>query len=152
MWAPMNLVSDGWNTNLDAAITVAQKEKKNLMIDFTGSDWCGYCKQLDSEVFSTARFKDWSKKFVRVRLDYPRTKIQPTWLINQNMVMMNHFQIQGFPTVLVVSPDGVVLAKTGVLPQHGADIWMQVADEMVARSTAKMDAAKKTPASAPAKG
>ena len=42
----------GWDDNYDKALAEAKADKKLVLLDFTGSDWCGYCMQLDSEVFS----------------------------------------------------------------------------------------------------
>ena len=41
----------GWETDFAAARKQAREQKKDLLIDFTGSDWCGWCKRLKEEVF-----------------------------------------------------------------------------------------------------
>ena len=64
-----------WHTDFEAAKKQAAKEKKDLLIDFTGSDWCGWCIRLKKEVFDEAAFeKGVADHFVLVELDYPRDK------------------------------------------------------------------------------
>ena len=45
-----------WLTSVPDAKTKAEKEKKLVLLDFTGLDWCGWCKKLDAEVFSKPEF------------------------------------------------------------------------------------------------
>lgn len=62
---------DGWTDNLEAAKAQAKKENKKILLDFTGSDWCGWCKKLDAEVFSKAEFKEYADKhLVLVEVDF----------------------------------------------------------------------------------
>ena len=69
--------AEGWITDMDAAKKQAAEQKKDLMIEFTGSDWCPPCMQLRANVFSKPDFqKEASKDFVLVELDYPRNKEQ----------------------------------------------------------------------------
>src|SRR5580704_14464058 len=64
----------GWTDNYAQAVETAKAEKKYLLLDFTGSDWCGFCKLLDKEVFSTPQFRDWAKKYVvLVQVDFPHS-------------------------------------------------------------------------------
>ena len=41
-----------WETDISVAMEKAKKEGKDILINFTGSDWCGWCKKLDGEVFA----------------------------------------------------------------------------------------------------
>ena len=71
------LAAEGWLTDMDAARKEAAERKKNLMIEFTGSDWCPPCMQLRANVFSKPDFqKEAQKNFVLLELDYPRSKEQ----------------------------------------------------------------------------
>ena len=65
-----SFASEGWIADFDEAVKLAKAEKKDLFVDFTGSDWCGWCKKLDAEVFSKEEFLTAAKKsFVLVALD-----------------------------------------------------------------------------------
>ncbi|MEX0273598.1 MAG: thioredoxin family protein [Flavobacteriaceae bacterium] len=63
-----------WLTKYDKAIKVAQKENKNVLVYFTGSDWCAPCKKLKTDLFDTDAFADISKDYVLLYVDYPRNQ------------------------------------------------------------------------------
>ena len=101
-----------WGTDLPAALTQAKKEKKVVLMDFTGSDWCPPCKALNKEVFSSKEFADYAKdNLVLVELDFPRTKQQSAALKKANQALSEKYGIQGFPTVIVLNGDGKQLWK-----------------------------------------
>jgi uncharacterized protein YyaL (SSP411 family) len=103
-----------WMTDYQAAIQKAKKENKELLLNFTGSDWCGWCKRLDAEVFSQASFiKFANENLVCVKLDFPRrTKIDPQ-LQKQNYALARKHGIRGYPTILILNPEENVLLRTG---------------------------------------
>lgn len=94
--------AEGWLTDLDEARKVAVREKKAILIDFTGSDWCGFCIKLRDEVFTTKEFKDFAKNYVLVELDYPNKKPQPPEVKARNREIQAKFDVRGFPTVLLM--------------------------------------------------
>ena len=101
-------------TDFEAAKVKAKAENKPMLLDFTGSDWCGWCIKLDKEVFSEAAFKDYAAaELVLVELDFPRTKEQSAELKAQNEALAKQYGVRGFPTILVLSPDGTLIEKTG---------------------------------------
>ncbi|MCC7061389.1 MAG: thioredoxin family protein [Planctomycetes bacterium] len=104
-----------WIQNFTDAKAKAKAEKKHLLIDFTGSDWCGWCIKLDEEVFSKEAFKtEAPKHFVLVKLDYPRNKDLVTEEIQkQNAELGKKYQIQGYPTILLCDCEGRVYGATG---------------------------------------
>ena len=106
------LASEGWLTDLDAAKKQAAAEKKDILIDFTGSDWCGWCIKLDKEVFSTAEFKA-QKNFVLVSLDFPSKKQIPADAKAKNEALMKQWGVQGFPTIILANASGQPYAQTG---------------------------------------
>ena len=106
-----------WTMDLDAARKVAAEKKLPLLLNFTGSDWCGWCKRLDAEVFSTDAFREYAAaNLVAVLADFPRrTKLAPELQV-RNERLMRHFQVQGFPTVLLFNPGGELIAELGYQP------------------------------------
>ena len=105
---------DLWQTDFKAAQAKAKGEKKYLLVDFTGSDWCGWCIKLHNEVFDKESFKTVApKQFVLVELDFPQQKKQADELKKQNKELYEKYNIEGFPTVLVMDPEGQVIARTG---------------------------------------
>lgn len=106
---------EGWTDDLEAAIQQARTERKLVLVDFSGSDWCGWCKRLDREVFNTKEFLSGAKdKYVLVMIDSPRNK---TLLSNKakkrNPALIRKFGISGFPTVLILDGEGKTLFRTG---------------------------------------
>lgn len=103
-----------WLEDFAAAKTAATQGGKDLLLDFTGSDWCSWCKKLDAEVFSTPGFTaEAPKTFVLVKLDFPRATPQAEALRKQNAELQTRYAIQGFPTILLADPTGRVYGKTG---------------------------------------
>jgi thioredoxin-related protein len=105
---------DGWMTNFEAAQAKAKAENKPLLVNFTGSDWCGWCIKLHEEVFGEAAFQDYAKaELVLLELDFPRGKPQSAELKAQNEKLAQQYGIRGFPTILLLSSDGKLIEKTG---------------------------------------
>lgn len=103
-----------WSTDFEAAKATAAKEGKDLLVDFTGSDWCGWCIKLKEEVFDQDAFKKEAvKSFVLVELDYPKQKQLDAKLKAQNDGLAQQYKIQGFPTILLMTAKGEVYGRTG---------------------------------------
>jgi thioredoxin-related protein len=102
-----------WLTDLDEAKKVAAKEKKDILVDFTGSDWCGWCIKLKKEVFDLPAFEAATKKFVLVELDFPNKKPQSDEVKTKNRAAQQKYGITGFPTILLMDAQGEVYARTG---------------------------------------
>jgi thiol-disulfide isomerase/thioredoxin len=104
--------SDIWLTNYDAALKQAAADKKPLLIEFTGSDWCPPCKALTANVFEKPAFEDFAKaNVVLVKFDFPRRKEQEEALKTANQAMAKKYQVQGFPTIILVSSSGAEIAR-----------------------------------------
>jgi thioredoxin-related protein len=110
------LAGEGWVADFDEAVKIAKAEKKDLFVDFTGSDWCGWCKKLDAEVFSKEEFLTPMKKdFVLVSLDFPRDEAIKAKVPNpkRNDELNQKYAVRGYPTILLMTPDGTVYGQTG---------------------------------------
>ena len=114
----------GWLTSYDQAQKEAQSKKKLLLMDFTGSDWCGWCIMLDKEVFSKPEFKEYAtKNLVLLELDFPRMKKMPPETAAQNERLALKFGITGFPTVVVFDSEGKPLGALGY-EQGGPQVFI----------------------------
>ncbi len=102
-----------WMTSLPDAQAKAKKEHKLVFMNFTGSDWCGWCKKMDAETFSKPEFADYAKKnLVLVELDFPTAKKpQSDDLKAANAALKSKYEIHGFPTMVAVNADGSVAWK-----------------------------------------
>jgi thioredoxin-related protein len=104
-----------WTEDYAAAVTQAKKEHKMILLDFTGSDWCIWCQRTDKEVFETQKFKDFAdKNLVLVTLDFPKSRPMPDAVKAQNAKLEEKYGVEGFPTLIVLSPnEKVVFSQIG---------------------------------------
>ena len=108
------LAAEGWGTDHEKALSQAKSEKKLLVMDFTGSDWCGWCIRLNKEILSTPEFAAYAQEnLVLVELDFPRRKPQSEAVKAQNAKLAKKHGIRGYPTVIVLNGDGKVVGKLG---------------------------------------
>ncbi|WP_367870318.1 thioredoxin family protein [Luteolibacter sp. Populi] len=95
---------EGWSTDLDKAFAQAKKEKKAVLVEFTGSDWCPPCIAMRKNVFSKKEFVEAaSKKFILVELDFPNGDPE---LKKKNDPFAEKYKIEGFPTVILFDSEG----------------------------------------------
>ncbi len=105
-----------WETDFKKASATAKASGKYMLLDFSGSDWCGWCIRLEKEVFSQDAFKDFTEEsLVCVLVDFPRAKEQTKELKQQNQALARKYGIKGYPTIIILSPDGESVGKTGYL-------------------------------------
>ncbi len=128
-----SFASDTWYTNYDEAVKVSKKSGKPILVNFTGSDWCGWCIRLQNEVFDKPDFKKWaSKKVVLLELDFPQHKVLKPDLKKQNTILGQKYAsvVPGFPTILFMDPDGTVFGKYGY-DDGGPSKWTKMADRLL---------------------
>lgn len=143
--APLSFgAGDSWMTNFEAAKKKAADENKSLLIDFTGSDWCGWCIKLNEEVFQHEAFdKGVADTFVLVELDYPQDRSKLTEeTIKQNAELQELYQIQGFPTILLTDAEGKPFAQTGY-QQGGPEAYVTHLNELLKTKTKLTEALAK---------
>jgi thioredoxin-related protein len=106
---------EGWSSDFAAAKKQATESKKDLLIDFTGSDWCSWCMKLNDEVFKLEPFKAGVKEsFVLVELDFPKDKSKLSDdTQKQNAELVKTYAVQGYPTILLCDAEGRPYAATG---------------------------------------
>jgi thioredoxin-related protein len=108
---------ESWQTDYKGAQEQAKAAHKLLLVDFTGSDWCAWCKRLNAEVFSKSEFQEYAKKnLVLLEVDFPRRKQQPDSLKKQNEQLAMQYQIEGFPTIIVLNSEGKKVGELGYIP------------------------------------
>jgi thioredoxin-related protein len=105
-----------WTTDVPKAQAAAKAEKKLVMMDFTGSDWCGWCIKLHKEVFSKPEFAEYAKKnLVLVEVDFPRAKKQTEDLQKTNQALQKKYSIEGYPTIIVLNGEGKQVGQLGYM-------------------------------------
>lgn len=97
-----------WTMDFDAAKALAKEKKLTILMNFTGSDWCGWCKLMDKNVFSTEQWKSYAtQNVVTVFIDFPKNKsLVPEKLVERNKALSDKFEVQGYPTYILLASDG----------------------------------------------
>lgn len=111
-----------WNKNYDAALAKAKESGRRVLINFTGSDWCHWCILMDEETLSKQAFKDYADKhLVLVYVDSPARKQLESSLVSQNDRLKRKYGVSGFPTFVVLDPDGKEIDRREGYVQGGPD-------------------------------
>ena len=132
-WLPTSAVAFAadWQTDYRKALEMAKSQNKRVLLDFTGSDWCGPCIELRKRVFSRPQFQAYAEKnLILVEIDYPQRKKQSAELKQQNEKLSHQYGIdeKGFPTVVLLDPAGTVVREfTGYDGDTIADLiaWIE---------------------------
>jgi thioredoxin-related protein len=127
---PPNSPIGTWTTDYKRAQEEAKSSHKLLLLDFTGSDWCGFCIQLDKVILQQPQFKDYaSKNLVLMEVDFPRRKAQSAETRKQNMELARRYQIEGFPTLVVLNGEGETVWRYDGLYQGGIAAFLAELDK-----------------------
>jgi Thioredoxin-like len=126
----------GWHYNLDEAKAIARQEHKHILLNFSGSDWCGPCIVLRKEILDDTVFlKMADTALVLVNADFPRKKKDQLPALQQkiNNALADQYNAEGqFPRTLLLNADGKVLktwdGNPGVTPEvFAADVIRLIA-------------------------
>lgn len=108
------LLGAQWETDMDTALARATKEKKAVLVDFTGSDWCGWCVKLRKEVLDTEAFTEYAQdKFVLLEVDVPKNaaRVGGEAKLAENRKLCEKFNVQAYPTLMAMSAEGIALKR-----------------------------------------
>ena len=124
-WSAMNTelhADNGWMTDYAKALQQAHTEKKNILLDFTGSDWCFWCKKIQKDIFSQGSFQEFAKKnLILVEVDFPQAKEQSDVLKKQNADLQTEYGVEGFPTLILLDPNGKIIKRNTGYPHGGLE-------------------------------
>ena len=117
----VNAAASEWLTDLPKVQAQAKEEKKMVLLDFTGSDWCGWCIKLHNEVFSKPEFAEYARKnLVLVEVDFPRKKKLGAEQKKANEALQQKYKIEGYPTIIVLNGEGKKIGELGLGTVLGA--------------------------------
>ena len=131
-----------WTHDWDAATAAAKADGKPVFVNFTGSDWCGWCKLLKRQVFTQPEWGAWASNHVYlVHLDFPNDKaLVPERCRERNRELARRYKVGGYPTCYLLDP-----ATLEPMGRFGASRDASAAD-FVEKVSAAMPGAKKAPA------
>ena len=125
------VAASDWQTDYGKALDLAKAQNKRLLLDFTGSDWCGPCIELRKRVWSRPEFRQFAEKnLILVEVDYPRREKQSAELRKQNEKLGQEYGIdeKGFPTIVLLDSAGKVIREfTGYDGETATDLiaWIE---------------------------
>lgn len=130
--------ADGWSDNYEKALATAKAEKKLVLADFTGSDWCGWCIKMKKETFSEKAFKDYAEKnLVLVEVDFPKHKRLPATLAKQNDALMTKYGVESYPTYIITDPDGREIGRQPEYLKGGPVAFIDKVESIKAKAKAR---------------
>lgn len=114
----------GWLLSYDKAQEFAKKSGRPVLVNFTGSDWCGWCIKMKKDVLSKPEFIQYaSSNLILLELDFPQKTPQTAELKAANEALKQRFKITGFPTFILVDPNGKVLGRQVGYLQGGVEAF-----------------------------
>jgi len=112
VWLQAQAADLTWGTDLPKAQAQAKADDKMVLMDFTGSDWCGWCMKFDKETLSTDKFADYAKAHLElVVVDFPNKKPQSDALKADNKALAAKYGVDGYPTFVVLNADGKEIGR-----------------------------------------
>src|SRR5205809_8141772 len=124
-----------WYYDLSEAKALAKKEKKLVFIDFTGSDWCGWCMKLRKEVFTTAEFNNYARtNLVLLEIDLPHAKPLSPDQLTHNMRVQEQYHVEGFPTLIVLNHEGQEIWRLPSYADAKPADWIRMFEALRARA------------------
>ncbi len=101
-----------------------------MLIDFTGSDWCGWCIKFKKEVLDTDEFKAYAaKNVVLVELDFPKKKEQSDELKKANKALKAEYKVQGFPSLVILDKNGKEIGRQVGFAKGGPQAFIAKLEE-----------------------
>lgn len=101
-----------WMTDLEAAFAKAAAEQKAVLVDFTGSDWCGWCIKLKKEVLTNPELIPFlAENFVTVEIDVPQdaSVVGGQEQLQKNEKLCARYGVEGYPTIMVMTAAGQIV-------------------------------------------
>jgi thioredoxin-related protein len=118
-----------WHHDLTEAQTIAQKEHKYILLNFSGSDWCGPCIRIKKEIFESDEFKKMADtELVLVNADFPRNKKNQLTPEQQNIndkTADKYNPLGKFPLTLLLNEKGAVLGSWEGLPNESPEVFVE---------------------------
>lgn len=109
--------AQNWLTDFEQAKKTASEQDKNIIIVFSGSDWCAPCIKLDKNIWQSESFKnEAAKDWVLIKANFPRKKANELSKeqTEHNRKLADKYNIEGsFPLVVILDKNGKLLGKMG---------------------------------------
>ena len=121
-----------WTDDIEGAFKTAAESGKPVFIDFTGSDWCGWCKLAEKNIFSTQAWADFASELVCLKVDFPQQNRPDVMTMNKREDLAKAFGVEGFPTLVLVTAERKELARLMAGRKGAAEFIAEVRKSMPA--------------------
>jgi protein disulfide-isomerase len=112
VWLQTQAADLNWGTDLPKALAQAKADNKMVLLDFTSSDWCGWCIKFDKDTLSQDKFAEYAKTHLElVTVDFPNKKPQSDALKAANKALGEKYGVDGYPTFVVLDADGKEIGR-----------------------------------------
>ncbi len=121
-----------WETDVEKAREIAAAEGKAILMNFTGSDWCRYCRQVKYAVLDTPEFEAYvADKYVLLEVDLPRRIQVDAAVLEKRKELCREYGVSGFPTFVMTDAAGAVLdgITGGMMDFEGMKLYLDSALE-----------------------
>lgn len=134
--------ADIWHTDLEIARKAAVKDRKDVLVEFTGSDWSPACIALRKQVLDTEAFSRFARRFVLVRIDFPRKTKPSEETLARNKAVAAAYAVNSYPTLVLI--DGKTSEEFGRVTGYGGkEAEAYVAELAAFRNTSEDRAQRK---------
>lgn len=141
LWAALlhgQAAEAAWRNDFATALADARRDSKLVLIDFTGSDWCGWCIKMKKDTLDQQAFLDFAaKKLVLVEADFPNKKPLPDAVKKQNKGLQKKYSVGGYPTFVLVDADGKELGRQVGYLKGGPEAFIAKIESWTAAKSAK---------------
>jgi protein disulfide-isomerase len=123
-----------WTMDFEAAKKLAAEHQLAIFIDFTGSDWCGWCKMMHGAVFSKPEWTEYARnKLALVTIDFPRTAgVVPDHYKARNGQLQKKYGVTGYPTYIILDSDGQTqLGRMGAMRDTTVNKFKQKVNDII---------------------
>ncbi len=118
-----------WQPDFEKARSLAKDQHQLILLNFSGSDWCGPCIRMHREIFGNDVFAAMAdSNLVMVNADFPRNKKNQLDKQRQknNDALADKYNPEGkFPFTLLMDADGKILQTWDGLPKEDVETFTQ---------------------------
>ena len=122
-----------WTEDIEGAFKAAAESGKPVFIDFTGSDWCGWCKLADKNIFSTQAWAEFADEVICLKVDFPRNGRPDVMTMGRREQLAKAFGVEGFPTLVLAAADRKKLAQFSAGRKGAAEFIAEVRKALSAK-------------------
>jgi thioredoxin-related protein len=120
--------TSGWLTNFADAQKIAKEKHQPILLNFSGSDWCGPCIRLRKEIFKSDAFINFSdSNLVLVNADFPRNKknkLDKAQVVLNESLADKYNPTGKFPYTLLLDADGKILKEWDGFPNEKPEVFI----------------------------